>query len=53
MTTTMKNRKTYKAPSAVVCEIRTERGFLISGGSTIEQVGGRAEEEEWLEHKEG
>jgi hypothetical protein len=37
----------YVAPTVELCEVRVEQGFSVSGGSTIENVGGRAAEEEW------
>ena len=47
MISIMKTRKAYKAPSVEMYDLLTERGFCLSGGSTIEQVGGRTEEESW------
>ena len=41
------NYKVYEKPSVEVHEVRIEQGFIISGGSYIEQVGGRLDEETW------
>jgi hypothetical protein len=37
----------YEAPTVEMCEVCVEQGFSVSGGSTIENVGARATEEEW------
>ena len=37
----------YAAPALEICEEEIEKGFALSDGSIIEQVGGRSEEEEW------
>jgi hypothetical protein len=47
MVSIMKNVKEYKAPSVEMYDVLTEQGFCLSGGSTVEQVGGRTEEESW------
>lgn len=47
MKTTMKNQNAYNAPLMEMYEMLAEQGFCLSGGSTVEQVGGRSEEEEW------
>ena len=39
-------KRTYQVPSFEVCEVCTELGFAVTG-STIEQIGGRNEEQEW------
>ena len=46
--TKMKNSKKriYQVPVLDVCQVRIELGFAVTG-STIEQVGGRNEEQEW------
>ena len=42
------NNAIYEAPAMTIYEVYVELGFGLSGGSGIEQVGGRSEEEEWL-----
>lgn len=37
----------YEAPLMDVCAVLVEQGFSISGGSSVEQVGDRADEIEW------
>lgn len=41
------NYKVYKEPSVMMHEVCVEGGFVLSGGSSIEQVGGRLDEETW------
>jgi hypothetical protein len=47
MKTTMKNQNAYNAPLMEMYEMLTEQGFCLSGGSTVEQISGRSEEESW------
>ena len=44
----MNKKMNYAAPALEICEVEIEKGFALSNGSIIEQVGGRSEEEEWL-----
>lgn len=44
----MNKKMNYAAPALEICEVEIEKGFALSDGSTIEQLGGRSEEEEWL-----
>lgn len=37
----------YEAPAMAIYEVCAEHGFSLSEGSTIEQIGGRSEEEAW------
>ena len=37
----------YEMPDVVIYEVLIERGFDLSGGSFIEQVGGREDELDW------
>jgi hypothetical protein len=43
----MKAMKFYLSPILEIISVEAERGFSLSGGSTIEQIGGRLEEESW------
>ena len=47
MISIMRTNKAYEVPSVEMYDVLTEHGFELSGGSTIEQIGGRLEEEEW------
>jgi hypothetical protein len=41
------NYKLYEEPAVTMHEVYVEGGFVLSGGSGIEQVGGRLDEETW------
>ena len=43
----MNKKMNYAEPTLEICEVEIEKGFALSDGSIIEQVGGRSEEEEW------
>jgi hypothetical protein len=47
MVSIMKNVKEYEAPSVEMYEMLAEQGFCLTGGSTVEQISGRSEEESW------
>ena len=37
----------YESPDVAIYDVLTEQGFGLSGGSTIEQIGGREDELDW------
>ena len=41
------NTSNYLTPSLEICEVEIEKGFALSDGSSIEDIGGRNEELEW------
>ena len=42
-----KNYKVYEKPLVMMHKVHVEAGFSLSVGSSIEQVGGRLDEETW------
>ena len=43
----MNKMKNYAAPALEICEVEIEKGFALSDGSTIENIGDRNEELPW------
>ena len=40
--------KNYAAPALEICEVEIEKGFALSDGSSIEDIGDRNEELPWV-----
>lgn len=43
----MNKKMNYAAPELEICEVEIEKGFALSDGSTIEDLGGYLPEEKW------
>ena len=43
----MNMMKNYEAPALEICEVEIEKGFALSDGSSIEDIGDRNEELPW------
>ena len=43
----MKELRYYLSPTLDIISVEAEQGFNLSGGSYVEQIGGRLEEESW------
>ncbi len=43
----MNKKMNYAAPALEICEVEIEKGFALSDGSTIEDLGGYLPEEKW------
>ena len=44
----MNKMKNYAAPALEICEVEIEKGFALSDGSSIEDIGDRNEELPWV-----
>ena len=43
----MNKKMNYAAPALEICEVEIEKGFALSDGSSIEDIGDRNEELPW------